>query len=420
MKLSAMRYIDFYIGRFLCASLTVVRYASFIIAPLRHVRSVLRKISGPASSGATQVLFIKLSEMGTTVFFPAVLDRLARHCPDHVINFLVFRENSFIVDFLKVAGSENIFTVRTDKGLLIFAYDLLRAIIRLRAKGMDVSIDFEFFSRITAIISFLIGGSVRIGYHRFHGEGLKRGNLYTHVLPYNPFHHTIQNYFDLVDAIVQQSGRVVLHDPVIDIHKIALPKMKIESYDRQAVFQKLRSINSRVTTKSKIVIFNPDTGELLPFRKWPEQYFIDLGNMLTRVRGKDVFIVITGVERSQEIGNRIAAGITKNVISLVGKTSFAELFALYAISHVLVTVDSGPAHFAALTEINVVCIFGPDTPIAFAPLTPTCVNLTCGLSCHPCYSVFNNRMENCGHIEKPCLISIKPDRVFEKVVKCFR
>jgi ADP-heptose:LPS heptosyltransferase len=89
---------------------------------------------------------------------------------------------------------------------------------------------------------------------------------------------------------------------------------------------------------------------------------------------------------------------------------------LYNISSILVSVDSGPAHFASLTDIKTISIFGPDTPRVFAPFGENCICLTPELSCHPCFSVFNGRKANCRDEVKPCLLNVTPEKVY-KIVK---
>ena len=54
---------------------------------------------------------------------------------------------------------------------------------------------------------------------------------------------------------------------------------------------------------------------------------------------------------------------------LAGKTTLRQLLVLYTLAEVLVTNDSGPAHFATLTRIRVVMLFGPETPELFAART---------------------------------------------------
>ena len=50
------------------------------------------------------------------------------------------------------------------------------------------------------------------------------------------------------------------------------------------------------------------------------------------------------------------------MIPLAGKTTLRQVLVLYARSEILVTNDSGPAHFASMTPIHVVTLFGPETP----------------------------------------------------------
>ena len=77
---------------------------------------------------------------------------------------------------------------------------------------------------------------------------------------------------------------------------------------------------------------------------------------------KNTFIVITGVASEKEDAQAIC-NFVKNprCIDSTGKTNLKELIDLYNISKVIVTNDSGPAHFASLTNINIIVLFGPET-----------------------------------------------------------
>jgi ADP-heptose:LPS heptosyltransferase len=77
---------------------------------------------------------------------------------------------------------------------------------------------------------------------------------------------------------------------------------------------------------------------------------------------------------------------------------------------VLVTNDSGPAHFATLTPIDVVTLFGPETPALFAARTPRNHVLWAGIACSPCVSAFNNRLSRCRN--NLCMQRISVDQVF--------
>jgi ADP-heptose:LPS heptosyltransferase len=82
-----------------------------------------------------------------------------------------------------------------------------------------------------------------------------------------------------------------------------------------------------------------------------------------------------------------------------------------------VTNDSGPAHFASLTGINVVTLFGPETPHLFAARTPRNMALWAGLSCSPCVNAYNNRQSTCRN--NLCMQEITVEQVFNEVCRIY-
>ena len=98
---------------------------------------------------------------------------------------------------------------------------------------------------------------------------------------------------------------------------------------------------------------------------------------------------------------------------MAGQTSLRELLTLYSVADVLVTNDSGPGHFSALTPIRAIVLFGPETPRLFGPLTPASTVIWKELACSPCVSVFNHRLSPCRN--NVCMQTITVDEVFEAV-----
>ena len=86
---------------------------------------------------------------------------------------------------------------------------------------------------------------------------------------------------------------------------------------------------------------------------------------------------------------------------------------LYSNADVLVTNDSGPAHFAALTEIDVITLFGPEHLKLFGARGPRSHIFWEGIDCSPCVNAYNNRTSPCRN--NVCLQGIEVDRVFDKV-----
>ena len=106
---------------------------------------------------------------------------------------------------------------------------------------------------------------------------------------------------------------------------------------------------------------------------------------------------------------------SKRCINFAGKTTFTELLALYYISDVLVTNDSGPVHFSTLTDIKTFAFFGPETPRLYGPLGDNCFVFYSNYACSPCISAFNHRKSACN--DNKCLKVISVQEVYKKVQK---
>ena len=93
------------------------------------------------------------------------------------------------------------------------------------------------------------------------------------------------------------------------------------------------------------------------------------------------------------------------------------MLALYTLAEVLVTNDSGPAHFATLTPIRVVTLFGPETPELFAARTPRNTALWAGIPCSPCVNAYNNRQSPCR--DNQCMQALTVDQVFAAACRAY-
>jgi ADP-heptose:LPS heptosyltransferase len=92
------------------------------------------------------------------------------------------------------------------------------------------------------------------------------------------------------------------------------------------------------------------------------------------------------------------------MVDLTGQTTMMELLHLFNLSRVLVTNDSGPAHFACLTGIHVVVFFGPELPDRYRPLARSYDVVYTGFTCSPCVSPYNQRLTACN--DNLCLKTI--------------
>src|ERR1044071_2608575 len=140
--------------------------------------------------------------MGSTVLAEPAISELKSQCPDAEFFFLVFKNNAAIVTALDLVPAANIITVdyRSPGALMRTGFAALGRLLR---EKIDTVIDMDFFSRVTALLSFLICRGNRVGFHRYNDEGLYRGDLLTHRVFYSPHVHTSVAFIALVRTLFE-------------------------------------------------------------------------------------------------------------------------------------------------------------------------------------------------------------------------
>ncbi|MBF0328086.1 MAG: glycosyltransferase family 9 protein [Nitrospirae bacterium] len=399
MSPSTIKNIDFYLGRPLCFILTAYD---------RLKRFVFGK---PSKKEVRKIVFIKLVEQGATVLAYPSLKRAVDAVGSDNVYFCVFKENRPILDILDIIPAKNIFEISNDNPL-VFARDMLCFFFRSRRLKIDTSIDMEFFSRASAIISYLCGASNRIGYHRYTSEYPYRGNLMTQRVQYNPYIHVAKAYMILTEAAFMSPDEIPVAKIKTDTLKLYFAKLASLQENLQKVKDMLQE-HGLSEFGNHLVILNPNAGDMLPLRKWAAENFVRLAKRLLE-SDPNIAIVLTGALSEQAAVESIRREIgSDRTVNLAGKTTLKELLTLYSIADVLVTNDSGPGHFATLTDIAEVILFGPETPDLFGPIGRNVEYVCVELSCSPCVNVFNHRFSPCK--DNVCMKSISADSVFEKV-----
>lgn len=397
MNVNSIRWLDVYAGALACAALTALD-------------RVLRFFRGSRATGDAprRVLFIKLIEQGATVLAAEAILRAADRVGRENVFFCVFDENRPILDIMGLVPAENVFTFRNDR-LGAFVADTWGFMRTMRARGIDTTIDLEFFSRGSAVLAWLSGARIRVGLHRFTSENPYRGDLMTHRVQYSPYLHTAVFYSLLTECAWMDPGETPLPKvlaPTPDSECMPRFKPDAESLERVKSLLAERGIRPG---EQRIVILNPNASDLVPLRKWPLERFEEVGRRVLEADARAA-IVVTGTESEREAADALCRALdTPRAASLAGRTSLRELLALYTLSAVLVTNDSGPGHFAALTDIASVVLFGPETPERYGPLGRNARVVCAGLACTPCVNAFNHRFSPCTR--NRCMEAIGADEV---------
>ncbi len=400
-RTGVLQWIDHRLGAPACALLTLIRRAAGIFQ--------VRDSTPPRS-----LLFLKLAEQGSTVLAHDVLRQaVARFGREHVY-FLVFEENRFILDLLGLVPPENVFAVRTHSlGTMISS--ALAQLRTIRRRRIDACIDLEFFSRSSAVLCYLSGARLRAGFHANFGDGPYRGDLLTHRVLYNPHLHTSATFSSLLHALAVDPSAL----PAFAFVPAPVAEPPLFRPDPEEPQRVRRLLGSSVLPEgARLILLNANAGDLLPQRKWDGANYVLLARRLL-AEFPNASIVFTGSPEEVPLITQLVQDVgSPRCVSLAGLTTLRELLVLYTLAEVLVTNDSGPAHFASLTPIDTVALFGPETPLLFAAPGPRSHPLWAGLACSPCVNAYNNRRTSCR--DNQCMKAHTVENVFAVVSQIYR
>ncbi len=397
MKVDTMRKVDYFLGVPLCFVGTIIkRLFAFLTA--RKTNSVPQNI-----------LLIELSEMGSTILADPAMQKLKRVLKAN-IHFAIFKKNRPSLELLGTVPEDNIYTIDASS-FLPFASDAVRFLFWTRRKRIDTVIDMELFSRFSALLAGLSGAQHTVGFHAFYNEGLYRGGFLTHRVAYNPHQHMSKNFIALANALMSDKAEIPFSKTLISDEETKLRKLVVSEPAKESIRQKIHEICPAYEAgRRRVVLFNANASDLLPIRRWPRDYYIALARTVLD-RYPEMVILLTGGNDDRAWLEVIRSSVrNERCVNFAGQTSLSELPALYSVSACMLSNDSGPPHFASVTDMPMFVFFGPETPDLYCPLgnvTP----IYAGLACSPCVSASNHRKTACS--DNVCLQVITPEQVFE-------
>jgi len=393
-----MRRIDFWVGVPLCFLLTL-----------------WERLTRPFRSRAPQepprrILFIELAEIGGLVVAYPGLAHAERRFPNSQVFFLTFTAGQGILDLLRIIPPERQILIRPDS-MFTFIRDTFRAIRTMRRQGIDAVINLETFARFSTILAYLSGASRRAGFHPFHDEGRYIGHLITHRVIYNPHVHAARTFITLVEALAETPDREPRAKALVNEVSLDLPTVCSSEQARAWLLHMLREQYPELTANDRLVLINANASDLVAVRRWPSENFLALARELLKDPRLVVILTGTSKERGHAEGLRQSLN-SPRVVNAAGRTTLPQLIDLYNAAHLLITNDSGPAHFASLTKLPVLVLFGPETPRIYGPLGPNVAVLYRGLACSPCVSAYNQKRSPCS--DNQCLKTIAPAEVLNR------
>lgn len=395
MNVDTMRNIDHYAGVPLAFVGTIIKKTINLFVPPKKIKP-------------KNVLLIELSEMGSAIIVDPAMRKLKANIEGELF-FVIFSKNKVSLQLLETVKEENIYTI-DESSIVNLATSALGFLSWCRKNEIDSVIDLELFSRFTALLTAACGAVNCVGFHAFHNEGLYRGDFLTKKVAYNPHQHIAKNFISLVDALLSEKVELPYTKRVIPDSEIQIAKAVISDEEQLSVHAIIADVYEGFNKeKHPVILVNSNASDLLPQRRWDRENY---GEVIKKILAYNphAVVLLTGAPAEKEGAQLLANYVNdKRCINFAGAVKFLQLPALYSVCKFMLTNDSGPAHFASITDMHTFVIFGPETPALYGSLGPT-TPIYAGMACSPCVSASNHRKTPCH--DNQCIKVITPELVF--------
>lgn len=164
---------------------------------------------------------------------------------------------------------------------------------------------------------------------------------------------------------------------------------------------------ARIKKTEDFIVLNPGANWI--FKRWPVENFALLCDFVKTNFKTEV--VISGSEVDMDLAKEIYRLTENKPVVLCGKTNLKQLAALFKMSKLVVSADSGPLHIAIASGTRTVSLFGPTSAKITGPYDlEKNVVIQKTIDCQvPCYEV------KC--FDSKCMWGITPEEVLEAIKK---
>lgn len=231
----------------------------------------------------------------------------------------------------------------------------------------DIAIDCEPFTSFSAVVARL-AAKTTIGF-----AGLKRDSLYDYKIRYNDRQHVVKTFCDLLRPLGIEKNPARL-EPLVYGEKT---EKKINEFlgPYRKKYRKLLGIYC-------------SSEHSVPERRW-DRY----GELIPEILKKypDACIFLTGAGKIDERANADLLEdlrAKERVVDTCNMFSFKEFACFLKQLDIYVSNDSGPMHVAAAMGTKTIGLFGPETPVRFAPFGKGNIGICkCGPDYRPAINV---------------------------------
>jgi heptosyltransferase-3 len=326
-----------------------------------------------------KILALQFKYFGDTVLMTPALRALREKFPRSELHVLVPEPIAPVLQHLPWINRVWPMPRRRGRASLSLTWPVIRA---LRREHFDRSVDFASNDR-GAILSFLIGAKLRLGWAE-HGGFLGRQFCYNQrVAPENQVRHESARLAHLLtawDMVPSSLTAEICANPA------------------------LAATADKLLPPGKIICH---VASSQPKKEWPLKHWAALHQMAIDA-GIDL-VFSTGIGTREEALLTDFKKLAPAAPILEPVPDLALYLAVLQRAKTFVSGDTGPMHFAAGLGVPTLALFGPNSPAQWAPVGPQHRFLT-GTAC-TCDNV-----GVCGS-PYPCLAAITPEQVLKELKK---
>ncbi len=244
-----------------------------------------------------------------------------------------------------------------------------------------------------ALITFLAGISIRLGYNRD-----ARRLLLSHPVPCTQDikkEHQTRYYLNILKSAGFKTGN---------------PGLYLQLGQKDKIRGKEILDQNGISSEDKLVGINPGA-TYGPAKQWPMDRYAALADRIQESTGAR--IIIFGGPGDINTGQKISRLMKHKPVDLSGSTRLGEAMSLIKKCALFITNDSGLMHVAAALDVPLVAIFGSTNVKTTGPLGQKSRVVQVPTACNPCLK------PECpeGHLN--CMKKISVDMVFHVTRKMF-
>lgn len=356
-----------------------------LVLLLRFTDSLSGRRPRPIPTSPERILIVKFWGVGNLAMLLPLARLVREQAGAARLEFLTLDRNREFLEAVPWIDQVHLFRSR---GLLRPFLSLFQSALRLRRRRFDLVIDCEQFLRTSAILIRLARPEASVG---FRTRRQMRHGLHDVNVDHDCSRHMASVFADLFLAAGFDFGS--LSPPLLPM----VPRSDLAASRVEEITRKWNQGGRR------LVVLHVGSGDNFIGRRWPGDRFAALADRLVRDAG--ALVVFTGTDDERRLVATCRSRMTEASVDACGLFDIVELVEFLYRVDLLVTNDTAPAHLGSALGVNLIGIYGPNTPTLYGPLHPEAHVFYAGLACSPCITNTNAKTSYC---RKPvCMTSIQ-------------